>query len=140
MFGKHNNYSLVCCNFILIRAMCQNEEKYPNADAFNPDRFLNPDGTLTDDTVSVAWGFGRRICPGRYLAEASLLSAMTCLLAVFKFSKAKDETGREIEIEPKWHGGITMCVFRRIRRRDADFIFLGDPCISLAASLRGMQK
>jgi hypothetical protein len=90
--------------------MCHNEEKYPNASEFNPDRFLNADGTLTDDTVSVVWGFGRRICPGRHLAEASLWSAMTCLLAVFKFSKAKDETGREIEINPRWHGGLTVYV------------------------------
>lgn len=89
-------------------AMCHNEEKYPNASKFNPDRFLNPDGTLTDDTVSFVWGFGRRICPGRHLAEASIWSAMVCMLAVFKFSKAKDETGREIEIEPRWHGGITV--------------------------------
>ncbi|KAG0706122.1 cytochrome P450 [Suillus ampliporus] len=89
-------------------AMCHNEEKYPNASEFNPDRFLHPDGTLTDDTVSMVWGFGRRICPGRHLAEASLWSAMASLLAVFKFSKAKDETGKEIEIEPRWHGGITV--------------------------------
>lgn len=89
-------------------AMCHNEDKYANASEFNPDRFLNPDGTLTDDIVSFVWGFGRRICPGRHLAEASIWSAMVCLLAVFKFSKAKDETGREIEIEPRWHGGLTV--------------------------------
>jgi len=89
-------------------AMCHNEEKYTNASEFNPDRFLNADGTLTDDTVSVVWGFGRRICPGRHLAEASLWSAMACLLTVFKFSKAKDESGREIEINPRWHGGLSV--------------------------------
>ncbi|OAX32617.1 cytochrome P450-like protein [Rhizopogon vinicolor AM-OR11-026] len=88
--------------------MCHNEEKYPNPSEFDPDRFLNPNGTLTDDTVSVIWGFGRRICPGRYLGEASLWSAMACLLAVFKFSKTKDETGRENEINPQWKAGLTM--------------------------------
>ena len=90
--------------------MSRNEEKYPNPDVFNPDRFLSADGTLTDDTVSFAWGFGRRICPGRHLAEASLFSAMTSLLAVFKFSKPRDETGGEIEIEPQWQGGVTVYV------------------------------
>ncbi|KAG0700290.1 cytochrome P450 [Suillus ampliporus] len=89
-------------------AMCHNEAKYPNSSEFNPDRFLNTDGTLTDDTVSIVWGFGRRICPGRHLAEASVWSAMVHLLAIFKFSKAKDETGKEIEIKPQWHGGITV--------------------------------
>jgi len=120
--------------------MSQNEEKYPNPDAFNPDRFLNADGTLTDDTVNFAWGFGRRICPGRHLAEASLFSAMTCLLAVFRFSKAKDEIGREIEIEPKWHGGITMYVEVGGIRGDILIYPLGDLCTSLAASLPGMKK
>jgi hypothetical protein len=32
------------------------------------------------------------------------------MLAVFKFTRAKDETGREIEIEPRWHGGLTVYV------------------------------
>ncbi|KAG2150492.1 cytochrome P450 [Suillus clintonianus] len=75
-------------------AMCHNEDKYANASEFNPERFLNQDGTLTDDTVSFVWGFGRRICPGRHLAEASIW--------------AKDESGKEIEIKPQWHGGITV--------------------------------
>lgn len=110
MFGTHDLYSLVLefRNLIFLRAMCRNEEKYPNADVFNPERFLNLDGTLTGDTVSFVWGFGRRVCPGRHLAESSLWSAMACLLAVYKFSKAKDENGKEIEIEPQWKGGFTV--------------------------------
>ncbi|KAG1856466.1 cytochrome P450 [Suillus subluteus] len=89
-------------------AMCHNEVKYPHASEFNPDRFLNADGTLTDDTVGIVWGFGRRICPGRHLAEASVWSAMVHLLAIFKFSNAKDENGKEIEIKPRWGGGLTV--------------------------------
>ena len=119
--------------------MSRNEEKYPNPDVFNPDRFLSADGTLTDDTVGFAWGFGRRICPGRHLAEASLFSAMTSLLAVFKFSKPRDETGGEIEIEPQWQGGVTVyVVFWQIQGRDAN-LSLGGPYTSLAALLHGMQ-
>ncbi|KAJ8583488.1 cytochrome P450 [Rhizopogon salebrosus TDB-379] len=91
-----------------IWAMCHNEAKYPNSSEFNPERFLNPDGTLTDDTVSVVWGFGRRVCPGRHLAEASLWSAVASLLAIFKFSKAKDEGGNEIEIQPRWRAGLVV--------------------------------
>jgi cytochrome P450 len=96
------------CSSVLFRAMCHNEEKYPNPSKFDPGRFLKPDGTLTDDTVSVVWGFGRRICPGRHLAEASLWSAMACLLAVFKFSKARGDIDGENEINPQWKAGITM--------------------------------
>ncbi|OAX36947.1 cytochrome P450 [Rhizopogon vinicolor AM-OR11-026] len=104
-------------------AMYHNEEKYSNASEFNPDRFLDSDGTLTDDTVSMVWGFGRRICPGRHLAEYSIWSAMVCMLAVFKFSKAKDETGKESRSN---HSGVQglQC----------------DPYHSLAVLLREMQK
>ncbi|KAJ8583483.1 cytochrome P450 [Rhizopogon salebrosus TDB-379] len=91
-----------------IWAMCHNEAKYPNPSEFNPERFLNADGTLTDDTVSVVWGFGRRICPGRHLAQASLWSAMVGLLTVFKFAKAKDENGKKIDIQPRWRAGLVV--------------------------------
>ena len=41
--------------------MSQNEKKYPNPEAFTPERFLQDDGTLNEDTVSWTFGFGRRI-------------------------------------------------------------------------------
>ncbi|OAX32079.1 hypothetical protein K503DRAFT_805531 [Rhizopogon vinicolor AM-OR11-026] len=31
--------------------MCHDEAKYPNAPESNPEHFLNPNGTLTDDMV-----------------------------------------------------------------------------------------
>jgi len=40
--------------------MTQNEEKYPNPSQFSPERFLDDNGNLNDDTVSIAFGFGRR--------------------------------------------------------------------------------
>lgn len=36
------------------------EDVYPNAELFRPERFFNPDGTLNDDTIGYAFGFGRR--------------------------------------------------------------------------------
>ncbi|KAH7926379.1 cytochrome P450 [Leucogyrophana mollusca] len=89
-------------------AMSRNEDKYPNASEFNPERFLTAEGELTDDTVSFAWGFGRRICPGRHLADASLWSAMVSLLATFNFTKARDSEGNPIGFEPQWIAGVTL--------------------------------
>lgn len=43
--------------------MLNDEAKYPNPRVFNPERFLDADGDLTDDTdvrAILAFGFGRR--------------------------------------------------------------------------------
>lgn len=45
---------------LLYRAMSQDEQKYPNPSQFSPERFLDADGNLNDDTVNIAFGFGRR--------------------------------------------------------------------------------
>jgi cytochrome P450 len=43
-----------------IRAMSHDENKYPSPDAFKPERFLREDGSLTIDTMTLAFGWGRR--------------------------------------------------------------------------------
>ncbi|KAH7919512.1 cytochrome P450 [Leucogyrophana mollusca] len=89
-------------------AMTRDEIRYPYASEFRPERFLDDNGELTDDTVSFAWGFGRRICVGRYLAEASIWSAMALILATFDLAKAKDSAGRDIEVELTSPPGVTI--------------------------------
>ena len=42
------------------RAMTHDEEKYPRANEFIPERFLNEQGELNDDNTILAYGFGRR--------------------------------------------------------------------------------
>ncbi|KAH7929991.1 cytochrome P450 [Leucogyrophana mollusca] len=88
-------------------AMSHDESVYPNSHEFIPERFLDSNGDLTDDTVQHVFGFGRRICVGRYMADASLWSAMALMLATFKFAKAKDSNGNDIDFEVKWTAGVT---------------------------------
>jgi hypothetical protein len=40
--------------------MTRDEEVYQDADSFWPERFIKADGTLNDDTVDYAFGFGPR--------------------------------------------------------------------------------
>ena len=40
--------------------MTRDEEVYQDAESFLPERFLKADGTLNDDTMDYAFGFGRR--------------------------------------------------------------------------------
>ncbi|KAG1835055.1 cytochrome P450 [Suillus variegatus] len=88
-------------------AITHNEAKYPNPEEFKPERFFGADGKLNDDTMNVAFGAGRRICVGRYIADASIWSAMVSILAIFDIKKCKDEQGNDINVNPKFTAGIT---------------------------------
>ncbi|KIL67639.1 hypothetical protein M378DRAFT_73397, partial [Amanita muscaria Koide BX008] len=81
-------------------AVTRNEEKYPEPESFCPERFFKSDGTLDDDTVIYAFGFGRRICPGRHMAELMVWQVIALALATFNISKAKDKNGNEIDVDP----------------------------------------
>jgi hypothetical protein len=53
------------------RAILHDPEMYPDPEEFKPERFLNEDGSVRDDpTLSLAFGIGKRICPGRHFVDA----------------------------------------------------------------------
>lgn len=89
-------------------AMTHDPRKYPSPDEFKPERFLREDGSLTSDTMSMIFGWGRRICPGRHVAEASAWIAIVNFLAFFSAHKALDEHGMDIPIVPKFSTGFTI--------------------------------
>jgi len=92
-------------------AVLHNPDLYPDPERFKPERFLNKGGAFQDDpTISLAYGVGRRICPGRHFVEAILFVFVSSVLSVFHVTKAKDENGREIpvNIETMVEGQITM--------------------------------
>ncbi|KAF8628642.1 hypothetical protein AX15_003774 [Amanita polypyramis BW_CC] len=82
-----------------IWAITRDEAVYPDPESFKPERFLNSDGSLNDDNMQYAFGFGRRICPGRPVADTLLWLVIATVLSTFNISKAKDENGVEVEID-----------------------------------------
>ncbi|KAE9399831.1 cytochrome P450 [Gymnopus androsaceus JB14] len=70
-----------------------------DVDQFRPERFLNPDGTLnsTIPYPDAAFGYGRRICPGRVFAHSAVWLTVASLLACFDLSKVSDKDGVAIE-------------------------------------------
>ncbi|EMD35959.1 hypothetical protein CERSUDRAFT_115906 [Gelatoporia subvermispora B] len=58
-------------------------------EAFIPERYLDPKEDTVDPSLW-AFGFGRRICPGRLLAENSLFIFAATILAVFNISPPAD--------------------------------------------------
>ncbi|KAJ7671571.1 cytochrome P450 [Mycena polygramma] len=97
-----------------IWAMGRDESVYPNSEEFNPERFLNADGQFQEVDDVLAFGFGRRICPGRYTADASVWAAIVSILASFDIAKAKDAAGKEIEIKPAFSDKL-VCHARPFR-------------------------
>ena len=82
------------------RAILHDPEAYPEPDKFKPERFLNEDGTVRDDPMlSLAFGIGKRICPGRHIVDATIFIVTSSILSVFNVTKAKDENGNEIPVK-----------------------------------------
>ncbi|KAG1852552.1 cytochrome P450 [Suillus subluteus] len=76
--------------------MLHDPEIYVNPWQFNPERFLVNDGKKPEiEPRTICFGFGRRICPGIHLVEASVWLSIAMSLAVFDISKAV-ENGIEI--------------------------------------------
>lgn len=73
---------------------------------FKPERFLGVDGHEPEmDPRGVVFGFGRRACPGRLLAENTVYLSVARSLAVFNITKAV-ENGMEVEVKAEFQPGV----------------------------------
>ncbi|UKZ78143.1 hypothetical protein TrVFT333_005877 [Trichoderma virens FT-333] len=79
-------------------------EVYKDPLVFDPERFLEPRNE--PDPGNDAFGYGRRVCPGRYLAVESIYLTAARMLAAFTISKGVDENGKEIDVECRQTPGL----------------------------------
>uniref|UniRef100_A0A0W0F7L8 Cytochrome P450 n=1 Tax=Moniliophthora roreri TaxID=221103 RepID=A0A0W0F7L8_MONRR len=87
---------------LYLRNMTHDEEIYPDPYCFKPERFLNTQRNIND---VLAYGFGRRICVGRHLADTELWLTFASVLACFDITNEKDEYGNEIVIPENYSDG-----------------------------------
>ena len=95
------------------RAILHDPETYPDPEEFKPERFLNEDGSVKDDpTLVLAFGAGKRICPGRHIVDAILFIVASSVISAFNVTKAKDENDNEIPVKAEVTvlGGILVYV------------------------------
>ncbi|PFH48298.1 hypothetical protein AMATHDRAFT_65777 [Amanita thiersii Skay4041] len=93
-------------------AMLHNEEIYPDPFKFNPDRFMK-EGKINKevkDPAHATWGFGRRVCPGRFLAFSSIWITIASILTAFDISKPVDESGKGCEPDEDDYISALVCV------------------------------
>ncbi|KAF9484255.1 cytochrome P450 [Pholiota conissans] len=89
-----------------IWAMTRDPIKYENPEEFNPDRFFDNNGELNTDDVGYTFGFGRRICPGRHMASATMFLAIANILLAFDIRPPKDASGKDISLDVEYTGGL----------------------------------
>lgn len=92
----------------VMRADSVSDAHFPDAAAFKPERWLG-DGAAASPLssakrVSMPFGAGPRVCPGRYLALLEIKMAMAMLLAHFEI----DAVGTNDGAEPAEHMSFTM--------------------------------
>ncbi|KAI0326120.1 cytochrome P450 [Cubamyces sp. BRFM 1775] len=97
---------------ILYRGILHDPERFPEPDAFRPERFLK-DGKLDPDAfdpATIGFGFGRRICPGRDFAEDTLFINIASVLHAFDILPAVDEQGKPVPVEFGVTSGLVSTV------------------------------
>ncbi|ESK89309.1 cytochrome p450 [Moniliophthora roreri MCA 2997] len=82
---------------------------YPDPLSFNPDRFENMEENAKKDINSIpdaAFGYGRRICPGRWFAFDLLWITVASTLSVYDINKATDDRGNTIQPAVEYTSGL----------------------------------
>ncbi|GMF67658.1 unnamed protein product [Aspergillus oryzae] len=88
------------------RAFTHDPNEYHDPMTFKPERFLSDNGhTPERDPHLLAFGFGRRVCPGRNLADSNLWLTIARTLAAFNIAKPIRD-GKEVDIQPEFQAGL----------------------------------
>ncbi|KLO07928.1 cytochrome P450 [Schizopora paradoxa] len=82
-----------------IWGIANNPDIYPDPLEFKPERWL-PGGVNFNSTrpIDFAFGYGRRICPGRIWADNLMFIAAASLLATFNIERVVDASGKPIPL------------------------------------------
>lgn len=75
---------------------------YP--DHYMKDGQFNP--AVRDPNISGAFGWGRRICAGRFLSDNSLFLTIAHVLSVYDIKPGLDENGKEVEVSTEVTSGV----------------------------------
>ncbi|KAI0724641.1 cytochrome P450 [Fomitopsis betulina] len=81
-----------------IWSISRNTRNWEDSDIFRPERFLKPEQLSPEvaDPKSFVFGHGRRLCPGREFADATLFLAISNMIAALDIGKSRDAEGNEI--------------------------------------------
>jgi cytochrome P450 len=81
----------------LMRPGATDERRFPDAAAFKPERWLAGESTTSAKRVSMPFGAGPRLCPGRYLAMLEIKTVAAMLLRRFEIEAVTTPNGAEAQ-------------------------------------------
>ncbi|PVF93588.1 cytochrome P450 [Serendipita vermifera] len=64
--------------------MFNNPEIWGDPEVFRPERFLEPDASEGLNPLTDIFGYGMRVCPGRYFADRVMFLLVTTIISLFK--------------------------------------------------------
>ncbi|EPT01022.1 hypothetical protein FOMPIDRAFT_1121512 [Fomitopsis schrenkii] len=94
---------------LLVEQMGNDANYYSDADAFRPERFIDPATGLSTglDPKDYIFSFGRRACPGQRFADDSLWLVIASIIATFDIKRTVDDNGREVTPPMAFSPGLT---------------------------------
>ncbi|KAG9087689.1 hypothetical protein FS749_002745 [Ceratobasidium sp. UAMH 11750] len=98
--------SIPCGTLVVVNAwsILHNPETYPNPFQFDPKRYLSSSGIKAQpDPRDVAFGWGRRRCPGIAIADDYVFVTICTTLATLTISDARTKTGVPISVPRPEH-------------------------------------
>jgi cytochrome P450 len=83
--------------------MHRDPRNYVEPDSFVPERYMAVTADLSSNELFTeghwTFGFGRRICPARYLASKMVFIAAIRMLWAFDFKPLLDENGQAMKVD-----------------------------------------
>ena len=80
----------------LMRAGATDERRFPDAQTFDPARWLSGASASSPKRVAMPFGAGPRLCPGRYLALLEMKMVMAMLLAEFDIDEVNGDAREQL--------------------------------------------
>ena len=80
----------------LMRAGATDERRFPDAQTFDPARWLSGASANSPKRVAMPFGAGPRLCPGRYLALLEMKMVMAMLLAEFDIEAVSGDAREQL--------------------------------------------
>jgi len=124
-------------------AASRDPEVWADADKFDINRWLTEDGAFRTDLNEmrhIAFGFGRRICPGQHLAQRSLLINAIVILWAFRISLDPTKYSKNALRNPMESPEVdSFAYMRRVPTNKPAFSYVFEPRIE-PGRLREMMK